>query len=96
MQGLLLPDVKTTLKATYFKSVYHCNLKRVVYIFFRLFGSKVIKIKPCLKVFPKLLEDRDKNVRDETKQLCIELYRWIGAALKPQMAHFKPVLVSGV
>ncbi|XP_041367175.1 cytoskeleton-associated protein 5-like isoform X2 [Gigantopelta aegis] len=60
----------------------------------RVFGSKVIKIKPCVKVLPKLLEDRDKNVRDETKQLCIELYRWIGAALKPQMAHFKPVLIQ--
>ena len=42
----------------------------------------------------KLLEDRDKNVREETKQLVVEMYRWAGPALKPQMAGFKPVLVS--
>ncbi|XP_048241542.1 cytoskeleton-associated protein 5-like isoform X2 [Haliotis rufescens] len=60
----------------------------------RDFGSKTIQIKPCLKVLPKLLEDRDKNVREETKQFIIELYRWIGGALKPQMSHFKPVQVQ--
>ena len=50
-------------------------------------------MKPLLKLIPKLLDDRDKNVREETKQLVIELYRWIGAALKPQMTNFKPIQV---
>ena len=53
-----------------------------------------MQVKPLLKFLPKLLEDRDKNVREETKQLVIELYRWIGAALKPQMSNFKPIQVK--
>ncbi|KAH9494766.1 Cytoskeleton associated protein 5 [Bulinus truncatus] len=60
----------------------------------RDFGTKVIQVKPLLKLLPKLLDDRDKTVRDETKQLVIELYRWIGAALKPQMTNFKPIQVQ--
>lgn len=60
----------------------------------RDFGTKVIQVKPLLKSLPKLLDDRDKNVREETKQLVIELYRWIGAALKPQMTNFKPIQVQ--
>ncbi|CAL1547332.1 unnamed protein product [Lymnaea stagnalis] len=60
----------------------------------RDFGTKVIQVKPLLKFLPKLLDDRDKVVREETKQLVIELYRWIGAALKPQMTNFKPIQVQ--
>ena len=46
-----------------------------------------------MKTLPKLLEDRDKTVREETKMLVVEVYRWIGAALKPQLANLKPVQV---
>ncbi|GFR88017.1 cytoskeleton-associated protein [Elysia marginata] len=60
----------------------------------RDFGTKVIQVKPLLKLLPKLLTDRDKNVREETKQLVIEIYRWIGAALKPQMTNFQPIQVQ--
>ncbi|RUS89220.1 hypothetical protein EGW08_003030 [Elysia chlorotica] len=60
----------------------------------RDFGTKVIQIKPLLKLLPKLLTDRDKSVREETKQLVIEIYRWIGAALKPQMTNFQPIQVQ--
>ena len=58
------------------------------------FGSKIVPIKTILKPTLALLEDRDKTVRDETKRLLVEIYRWIGAALKPQLANLKPVLVS--
>lgn len=60
---------------------------------FRDFGTKIISIKPILKQLQALLEDRDKTVRDETKQLAVEIYRWIGPALKPQLANLKPVQV---
>lgn len=40
-----------------------------------------------------LLEDRDKNVRDESKKMVVEMYRWIRQALKPQMSSLKPVQV---
>lgn len=51
-------------------------------------------IKPVMKILPKLIEDRDKSIREETKQMVIEMYRWIGNAIKPQMNQFKPVQVS--
>ncbi|XP_049764940.1 protein mini spindles [Schistocerca cancellata] len=60
----------------------------------REFGIKVINIKPLVKKIPVLLEDRDKTVRDEGKALVIEMYRWIGAALKPQLTALKPVQVT--
>lgn len=41
-----------------------------------------------------LLEDRDKGVREEGKIMVIEIYRWIGDALKSQLAALKPVQVS--
>jgi len=43
---------------------------------------------------PVLLEDRDKGVREEGKIMVIEIYRWIGDALKPQLNSLKPVQVS--
>ncbi|XP_077499940.1 cytoskeleton-associated protein 5-like isoform X2 [Amblyomma americanum] len=60
----------------------------------RLFGARVISVKPLFKALPKLLEDRDKTVRDECKLLTIELYRWIGDALKPLLQSLKPVQVT--
>lgn len=50
-------------------------------------------MKPLLKQLQTLLEDRDKTVREETKLLVVEIYRWIGPALKPQLTSLKPVQV---
>ncbi|KAG7153303.1 Cytoskeleton-associated protein 5-like [Homarus americanus] len=60
----------------------------------REFGPKVISPKPLMKQVHTLLEDRDKNVREEGKKLVIEMYRWIRQALKPQMSSLKPVQVQ--
>nr|XP_054761945.1 cytoskeleton-associated protein 5-like isoform X1 [Lytechinus pictus] len=57
----------------------------------REFGSKVITLKPVVKSVPKVLEHSDKNVREKAKQLAIDLYRWIGAAMKPSLQNIKPV-----
>lgn len=46
------------------------------------FGSKIMPIKPLVKKIGVLLSDRDKAVRDETKLMIVEMYRWIGAALR--------------
>lgn len=54
---------------------------------------KTITLKPIVKQLQRLLEDRDKNVREETKLLAIEIFRWIGPALRPQLSNFKPVQV---
>lgn len=59
----------------------------------REFGVKVINVKVVLKQVPILLDNRDKNVREEGKKLVIELYRWIGQALKPQLSVLKPIQV---
>ncbi|XP_049292206.1 protein mini spindles isoform X4 [Anopheles funestus] len=60
----------------------------------REFGNKVINIKPIVKRLPALLSDRDKTVRDESKTLTVEIYRWIGAAFKSQIASLPAVLLA--
>ncbi len=59
-----------------------------------LFSSKTITLKPVIKHVAKLLEDRDKSVRDECKQLCVEMYRWAGEAIMPQLQQLKPILLT--
>ena len=58
------------------------------------FGPKIIKIAPIIKLLPILLEHKDKNVRDETRLLAIEIYRWIKDAMKPQISNLKPVILN--
>lgn len=58
------------------------------------FGRNVIALKPLVKKIPVLLGDRDKAVRDETKLLTIEMFRWIGAALRPQLTTLNDVLLK--
>lgn len=48
----------------------------------REFGSKIISVKPLVKKITLLFADRDKAVRDEARLMVIEMYRWIGAALR--------------
>lgn len=60
----------------------------------RNFGNKIMPIKPLVPKLPKLLEDRDKTVREESKTLIIEIYRWIKQAIKPQMTNFNPIQVA--
>lgn len=60
----------------------------------KLFGTSVINIKPVLKLIPKQLEDRDKNVRDETKQLTVEIYRWIKDVIRSSLQSLKPLQLS--
>lgn len=59
----------------------------------REFGSKVLNIKSILGKLPTLLEDRDKNVRDESKVLAIELFKWIGPVLKMHLTSLKSIQV---
>ncbi|VDN09988.1 unnamed protein product [Dibothriocephalus latus] len=59
-----------------------------------LFGSKVVSIKTVLKDTLRLLEDRDGTVRNESKELIVEMYRWAGPAIKPQLSGLKPVQIT--
>ena len=41
-----------------------------------------------------VLEDRDKTVRDEAKQLLVEIYKWVGKqTLTPMIQNVKPIQV---
>ncbi|KAJ8413053.1 hypothetical protein AAFF_G00106350 [Aldrovandia affinis] len=55
------------------------------------FGSKIISLKPVVKVLPKLFESREKAVRDEAKLLAVEIYKWIRDALRPPLQHINSV-----
>ncbi|XP_060032467.1 cytoskeleton-associated protein 5 [Erinaceus europaeus] len=55
------------------------------------FGSKIILLKPVIKVLPKLFESRDKAVRDEAKLFAVEIYRWIRDALRPPLQNINSV-----
>lgn len=60
----------------------------------REFGAKVVNIKPLVKKIPALLSDRDKNVRDEGKQLTVEIFRWIGPVFKTQIQTVPQVMLT--
>src|ERR1700727_1595139 len=70
------------LVLNYFEKDYrrlNFSLNNIEYIFISSeFGSKVLPIKPFLKQVIPLLDDRDKTVRDESKLLIVEIYKWIG------------------
>jgi cytoskeleton-associated protein 5 len=50
--------------------------------------------KPILKELAKIFDHKDKNVRVEGTLLAVELYRWIGPAMKNSLSDLKPVQVS--
>ena len=60
----------------------------------RLYGPKIIKPTPLIKMITKGLEDRDKNVREESKQLTVEIFRWMKDVFKSQLTGLKPVQLS--
>lgn len=58
------------------------------------FGSKIMPIKPVIKFIPKLLADRDKTVRDEAKLIAVEMFRWAGNAIMPQLQSVTPIIMA--
>uniref|UniRef100_A0A671MZE6 Cytoskeleton-associated protein 5-like n=1 Tax=Sinocyclocheilus anshuiensis TaxID=1608454 RepID=A0A671MZE6_9TELE len=55
------------------------------------FGSKIITLKPVVKVLPKQFESREKAVRDEARLLAVEIYRWIRDALRTPLQNINSV-----
>ncbi|XP_019623071.1 PREDICTED: cytoskeleton-associated protein 5-like isoform X1 [Branchiostoma belcheri] len=60
----------------------------------RCYGNKIMPIKPVVKTLPPLLEHKDKAVREEAKQLSLEIYRWIGPAFTTALQGVKPVVMK--
>nr|XP_039262114.1 cytoskeleton-associated protein 5-like [Styela clava] len=59
-----------------------------------LFGSKVMQVKPILKEIPGLADHRDKNVREAVKALAVEIYKWVGSAIKASLQNINPVMLK--
>ncbi|XP_055365710.1 cytoskeleton-associated protein 5 isoform X1 [Betta splendens] len=55
------------------------------------FGSKIVTLKPVVKILAKQFESREKAVRDEAKQLAVEIYKWIRDALRPSLQNINSV-----
>lgn len=91
-QDIVLEELMKGLDHKTPKNVAACI--NAITVALREFGEKVVGLKPILKKCPSILEHRDKLVRDEGKSLMIEMFRWIGPALKPQLSALKPVQVS--
>lgn len=60
----------------------------------REFGSKIVNVKQLVKKLGPLFADRDKGVRDEAKQLVVEMHKWMGPALKTQLGGLQPVQIA--
>lgn len=58
------------------------------------FGSKIVTLKPIVKVLAKQFESREKAVRDESKLLAVEIYKWIRDALRPSLQNINSVQVG--
>ncbi|XP_069384221.1 cytoskeleton-associated protein 5 isoform X6 [Paralichthys olivaceus] len=55
------------------------------------YGSKIVTLKPVVKILPKQFESREKAVRDEAKLLAVEIYRWIRDAVRPSLQNITAV-----
>ncbi|XP_070827675.1 cytoskeleton-associated protein 5 isoform X1 [Chaetodon trifascialis] len=55
------------------------------------FGSKIVPLKPVVKVLSKQFESREKAVREEAKLLAVEIYKWIRDALRPPLQNINSV-----
>ncbi|XP_056271762.1 cytoskeleton-associated protein 5 isoform X2 [Pseudoliparis swirei] len=55
------------------------------------FGSKIVTLKPLVKVLSKQFESREKAVRDEVKLLAVEIFKWIRDALRPPLQNINSV-----
>ncbi|KAM6133756.1 LOW QUALITY PROTEIN: cytoskeleton-associated protein 5 [Phoenicopterus ruber ruber] len=66
------------------------TLRKALREAFSEFGSKIISLKPIIKVLPTF-ESREKAVRDEAKLLAVEIYRWIRDALRPPLQNINSV-----
>ena len=59
---------------------------------YHAYGVKIVDPKPALKALTKLFGHADKNVRAESSNLVVELYRWLREGMKPLFWNdLKPV-----
>ncbi|GJQ09771.1 hypothetical protein GpartN1_g1562.t1 [Galdieria partita] len=56
-----------------------------------IFGIHTINVKFVAKLLPPLMEHSNADVRNATKALIVEMYKWLGEAIKPITESFKEV-----
>ncbi|GJD08766.1 Cytoskeleton-associated protein 5 [Galdieria sulphuraria] len=56
-----------------------------------IFGINAINVKFVAKLLPPLMEHSNADVRNATKALIVEMYKWLGEAIKPITESFKEV-----
>jgi len=56
-----------------------------------IFGINTINVKFVAKLLPPLMEHSNADVRNATKALIVEMYKWLGEAIKPITESFKEV-----
>ena len=67
-------------------------MSRLIYVY-RDFGSTIIQVEPILAVLPKLMKHTSNEVREETKELLTEIYRWTGPNIKQHLEELNTALV---
>jgi cytoskeleton-associated protein 5 len=59
------------------------------------FGPAVFNMKVLLKAVPSMFDNSDKNVRAEAKTFAVEMFRWVGPALKAAIdGKLKPIQIK--
>lgn len=58
------------------------------------FGSKVVHVKSLMSSCKKLVDHRDKAVRQSTKLMIVEIYRWIKDAIRVPLQSINPVVLK--
>ena len=68
------------------------HMSRLIYVS-RDFGSTIIQVGPILEVLPKLMKHTSNEVREETKDLLTEIYRWTGPSIKQHLEELNTAQV---
>ena len=68
------------------------HMSRLIFIS-RDFGSTIIQVEPILVVLPKLMKHTSNEVREETKELLSEIYRWTGPNIKQHLEELNTAQV---
>lgn len=56
-----------------------------------IFGINAINVKYVAKMLPPLMEHSNADVRNATKALIVEMFKWLGEAIRPITESFKEV-----
>lgn len=62
----------------------------------KAFGAAQIPLKVIVKALPPLFEHVDGKVRAEAQAIAVELYRWVGQAIRPALQSLRPAQMKAL